>query len=47
MSEFINLMKHRYMIDNVVNMIEGIKNKVSKEDLLAAADPLGSFPEMT
>lgn len=40
-------MKHRYMIDNVVNMIEGIKNKVSKDDLLAAADPLGFFPEMT
>ncbi|KAL4463023.1 hypothetical protein ABPG72_022230 [Tetrahymena utriculariae] len=47
LNEFINMMKHRYMIDNVVNMIEGIKNKVSKEDLLAAADPLGFFPEMT
>lgn len=35
------------MIDNVVNMIEGIKNKVSNEDLLAATDPLGFFPEMT
>lgn len=28
LSKFINLMKHKYMIDNVVNMIEGIKNKV-------------------
>ncbi len=29
------------MIDNVVNMIEGIKNKVDTEQLLASADPLG------
>lgn len=34
------------MIDNVVNMIEGIKNKVSTDILLAQADPLGYFPEM-
>lgn len=34
------------MIDNVVNMIEGIKNKVDPETLLANADPLGYFPEM-
>lgn len=45
------------MIDNVVNMIEGLKNKVDgnyllhlisvKGDiLLTNADPLGYFPEM-
>jgi len=35
------------MIDNVVNMIEGIKNKVKTEDLIANADPLGYFREMS
>ena len=34
------------MIDNVVNMIEGLKNKVDSDVLLANADPLGYFPEM-
>lgn len=34
------------MIDNVVNMIEGIKNKIDIDILLANSDPLGYFPEM-
>lgn len=34
------------MIDNVVNMIEGIKNQVDPEILKASSDPLGYFPEM-
>jgi len=34
------------MIDNVVNMIEGLKNKVDSDVLLANADPLGYFPEI-
>ena len=34
------------MIDNIVNMIEGIKNKVDTDLLLANSDPLGFFPEM-
>lgn len=34
------------MIDNVVNMIEGLKNKVDIEILLANIDPLGWFPEI-
>jgi hypothetical protein len=29
------------MIDNVVNMIEGIKNRVDPDVLEAGADPLG------
>ena len=39
-------MCQRYMIENVVNMIEGIKNKVDPDMLLASTDPLGYFPEM-
>lgn len=34
------------MIDNVVNMIEGLKNKIDIEVLLANIDPLGWFPEI-
>jgi hypothetical protein len=33
------------MIDNTVNLIEGIKNKVKMDDLLANTDPLGYFKE--
>jgi len=39
-------MQQRYMIDNVVNIIEGLKNKVDSDVLLANTDPLGYFPEM-
>lgn len=34
------------MIDNVVNVIEGIKNKVDTEILFSNIDPLGYFPEI-
>ena len=34
------------MIENVVNMIEGIKNKVESDQLMVNSDPLGFFPEM-
>lgn len=34
------------MIDNVVNMIEGLKNKIDIEVLLSNIDPLGWFPEI-
>ena len=34
------------MIDNIVNMIEGIKNKVDADLLMTNSDPLGFFPKM-
>lgn len=37
---------HGFMIDNVVNVIEGVKNNVDVEILLKWADPLGDFPEL-
>lgn len=46
LSEFLRLISCKYMIDNVVNMIEGIKNKVEYDVLLANIDPLGYFPEI-
>jgi len=39
-------MRHRYQIDNTVNMIEGSKKAVQNEVLIANSDPLGYFPEM-
>ena len=36
----------KYQLDNVVNIIEGLKNKVDIELLMNNIDPLGYFPEM-
>jgi len=47
LSEFLRLIQCHYMIDNVVNMIEGIKNKVDPDTLLANRDPLGDFKELS
>lgn len=46
LSGFLHLIMCKYMIENVVNIIEGLKNKVDIESLLANADPLGYFPEL-
>jgi len=46
LSDFLHLMSCKYMIDNVVNIIEGLKNKVDSDVLLANVDPLGYFPEI-
>ena len=42
---FLEKVSHRYMIDNVVNMIEVVKNRDAKR-LKISADPLGSFRGM-
>lgn len=48
LSDFIHLLSCQYMIDNVINMIEGLKNNENKNlaNLMANTDPLGYFPEM-
>ena len=43
---FLQMILHGYQIENVVNIIEGIKNNVDLETLLKRADPLGDFPEL-
>lgn len=43
---FLKMILHGFMIDNVVNVIEGVKNNVDIEILLKRADPLGDFPEL-
>lgn len=46
LAEFLHLIRCKYMIDNVVNIIEGLKGRVDADVLIANADPLGYFPEM-
>ena len=46
LTEFLDLMRHGYWIDNIVNIIEGVKSKVDLDLLFKRNDPLGEFPEM-
>lgn len=43
---FIFFIRATYMIDNVMNILEGIKTGASFKRLLATIDPLGYFPEL-
>jgi V-type H+-transporting ATPase subunit d len=43
---FLQRMLHCYQIDNVVGMIEGLKNEQPLDILLKSLDPLGYFPEV-
>lgn len=49
---FLTMILHRYQIDNVVLIIEGLKPRpdgkpnLSIEELMRLADPLGKFPEL-
>ena len=40
------MMLHGYQIENVVGVIEGVKNEQPLEILLKGLDPLGYFPEL-
>ena len=44
--EFLEMMRQDYMIDNVIYIIEGLKEKQNLEDLLKKANPIGEFPEL-
>ena len=46
LNQFITMMLHRYQIDNVVFVIEGLKAHRTIEELMRTADPLGRFPEL-
>lgn len=43
---FLQRMLHGYQIENVVGVIEGVKNDQPLELLLRGLDPLGYFPEL-
>lgn len=46
LNQFLQMMLHRYQIENVVFIIEGLKGQRTIEELMRTADPLGYFPEM-
>lgn len=46
LNEFLSRMLHRYQIENVIFVMEGLKRNRSIEDLMRSADPLGDFPEL-
>lgn len=43
---FLQMMLHGYQIDNVVGIIEGLKNEQALEYIFKSIDPLGYFPEL-
>lgn len=43
---FFERILHSYQIDNVVGLIEGVKNGQKSDILLKGADPLGYFPDL-
>ena len=52
LNQFLTMILHKYQIDNVVLIIEGLKPRpdgkpnLSIEELMRLADPLGKFPEL-
>ena len=46
LNNFIEMIRHKYMIDNVINIIEGTKNKTSKEVIESRNEPLGYLKEI-
>ena len=53
LQKFIQMIRHKYMIDNVINIIEGSKirkvgkEKENKELIISRAEPLGYLPEIS
>jgi V-type H+-transporting ATPase subunit d len=46
LTTFIRYMTTNYMIDNTVNIIEGMKNGYPIDELLANTNPIGYFKQM-
>ena len=47
LDKFIEMIRHKYMIVNVINIIEGIKNKTDKNVIEARNEPLGYLKEIS
>ena len=47
LDNFLEMIRHKYMIDNVINIIEGIKNKTDKNVIEARNEPLGYLKEIS
>lgn len=46
LSQFLFFVRTSYMIDNLVNIVQGLRTNTPVERLEANADPLGFFPEL-
>ena len=46
LNKFCFFIRCPYMIDNIINIVEGLKNKVDAATLEGNAHPLGLFPEL-
>ena len=46
LQNFIEIIRHKYMIDNVINIVEGSKNKTSTAIIKSRSEPLGFLPEI-
>ena len=46
LQNFIEMIRHEYMIDNVINIVEGSKNKTSTAIIKSRSEPLGFLPEI-
>jgi V-type H+-transporting ATPase subunit d len=46
LQKFIQMIRHKYMIDNVINIIEGSKNRTAKDIIQSRSEPLGYLPEI-
>ena len=46
LDKFIEMTRHKYMIDNVINIVEGAKNKTSNVIIKSRSEPLGFLPEI-
>jgi V-type H+-transporting ATPase subunit d len=47
LQNFIQIMRHSYMIDNVISIIECSKDRKSKDIAASRLEPLGYLPEIT
>lgn len=46
LQKFLQMTRHKYMIDNVINIVEGCKNKTPKQIIESRSEPLGYLPEI-
>ena len=46
LQNFIEMIRHKYMIDNVINIVEGSKNKTSTAIIKSRREPLGFLPDI-
>ena len=46
LQNFIEMTRHKYMIDNVINIVEGSKNKTAVAIIKSRSEPLGFLPEI-